>query len=670
MAITRDVPELIQEGFMSLFDMFESLGLVVILGGLALAQANSSSEIPLILSLFIIMPVLMMIFVRCRHEKTERLELHLFFCQTEVLSLIQQITSNFRLITDYWQQPTMVKAFGGKVQATNKAAMAALIRKIENGEFAPFVTTCAVCTYVLFNFDAVAEGDLPLGIFISTVAAWRGIGGAYQRAYHDMLKIQHALAPLRNIAYYMNLPVDTGDRMEQSRWCIKTFAEESQLAQDQLFRNQEACSIFLEPGRMVARGKTKDEAHYPQDLFRINAENIDFAYPTRTGGGAHVLHRANFHIPQGNLVVVSGSRGSGKKTVLELIAGVILTGNNGKMFVPPHLRLLHVAKEPQSIPELDIFSNIIFGTEDPADHKVSRVLRICQRLGLKPEVLHMVENASKAHRSSSATSALKAKAVGSAASVVLREAKGKMVRGMHSFPFTEQCLLNLCRAFVMNPEVLILHKPLENFNLMNARRVLDLLREFVDMRGLEKPPEDLLLRRPRTVIMSVDGSEALEVADMMFSVNDGSVNHVDLVALSEVHKSVTKFFYQVDADGDGLLGRRDFLRTIQVCPEYLGFFGVPEGTDERQAQLTLEEVYSIIDDGNNGELDVEEMCEYLISAFDRDLPKLAQALKQPHGVIVKVAKRSSQDVWAGTDEIPPDNPIPKQTPCVPARRPG
>lgn len=30
---------------------------------------------------------------------------------------------------------------------------------------------------------------------------------------------------------------------------------------------------------------------------------------------------------------------------------------------------------------------------------------------------------------------------------------------------------------------------------------------------------------------------------------------------------VTKFFYQVDADGDGLLGRRDFLRTIQVPPK-------------------------------------------------------------------------------------------------------
>ena len=29
--------------------------------------------------------------------------------------------------------------------------------------------------------------------------------------------------------------------------------------------------------------------------------------------------------------------------------------------------------------------NIIFGSDDPADHKPSRVLRICQRLGLKPE---------------------------------------------------------------------------------------------------------------------------------------------------------------------------------------------------------------------------------------------------------------------------------------------
>ena len=81
-------------------------------------------------------------------------------------------------------------------------------------------------------------------------------------------------------------------------------------------------------------------------------------------------------------------------------------------------------------------------------------------------------------------------------------------------------------------------------------------------------------------------------------------------------------------------------------------------------------MYSIIDDGNNEQLDVEEMCEYLISAFDRDLPKLSDALKQPQGVRVKIAKRKGLDVWARTDDIPPDSPIPKQTACTPARRPG
>ena len=37
------------------------------------------------------------------------------------------------------------------------------------------------------------------------------------------------------------------------------------------------------------------------------------------------LSEATFHIPQGNLVVLSGNRGSGKKTVLELMAGVVGT---------------------------------------------------------------------------------------------------------------------------------------------------------------------------------------------------------------------------------------------------------------------------------------------------------------------------------------------------------
>ena len=55
--------------------------------------------------------------------------------------------------------------------------------------------------------------------------------------------------------------------------------------------------------------------------FRICATNISFAYPEHTGGGSSILYRTSFQIPQGTLVAITGPRGSGKKTVLELVAG-------------------------------------------------------------------------------------------------------------------------------------------------------------------------------------------------------------------------------------------------------------------------------------------------------------------------------------------------------------
>ncbi|CAJ1400718.1 unnamed protein product [Effrenium voratum] len=681
MAITRDVPELISEGFMSLFDLIEGMGLVLILGVTTLAGSHDAADLILSLTLFILLPLGMMIFIRCRHAKTERIEHHLFVCQTETLSLIQQITQNFRLITDYWQQPSMVKSFGGRVRSTNKASTEALVRKIENTEFAPFLTTVAVCTYIVFNFQKVADDVLPLGVFLATVTTWKGVGSAYQRAYKDMLSMQHALAPLRNIVHYMNLPVDTSERMEMSRWQLSRFSEASPEAQRQLFQGVPSQSELLEPGRLVRRGKLKEEAVYPQDLFRICATNISFAYPEHTGGGSNILYRTSFQIPQGTLVAITGPRGSGKKTVLELVAGVLLPASGSRLFVPPHLRVLHVAKDPQSLPELDLFSNVIFGTSARESRLSTRVMKICNRLGLDPEVRKMVEQAAMDYVTE-ASEKTKEKAhgptrEGSAASVVARAMQNKLVRGMHSFPFTEQCLLNLCRAFILNPEVLVLHKPLENFGRLHGRRIVDLLREFVDNRGLEQAPQELHLRRPRTVIMSADGCDFLDSMDILLSVDDGSVSELSLAALAHVRKEVTKLFYGLDVKGDGLLRVKDFTRISEVWPQYQGLFGVPETAEPQEATQILALLFAEIDGGANGGLDIDEMMEYMVASFGRDVQKLEQALKNPEGVLIHKAsyanaKRSNTmplDAWAAPD-IPTDSPIPVQRFGPPTRRPG
>merc|ERR1712046_509579 len=62
--------------------------------------------------------------------------------------------------------------------------------------------------------------------------------------------------------------------------------------------------------------------------------------------------------------------------------------------------------------------------------------------------------------------------------------------------------LALARAFVMNPEVLMMHKPLEPFDEEDKDKILGLLRSFVDDRGLALPDWERRLRRPRTLFFT------------------------------------------------------------------------------------------------------------------------------------------------------------------------
>ena len=48
-------------------------------------------------------------------------------------------------------------------------------------------------------------------------------------------------------------------------------------------------------------------------------------------------------VPQGKLVALVGPHGSGKKTLLSLMGHMIFP-NDGSIFIPSHLRILHVTQ--------------------------------------------------------------------------------------------------------------------------------------------------------------------------------------------------------------------------------------------------------------------------------------------------------------------------------------
>merc|ERR1719482_2531594 len=91
------------------------------------------------------------------------------------------------------------------------------------------------------------------------------------------------------------------------------------------------------------------------------------------------------------------------------------------------------------------------------------------------------------------------------------------------FSSTDVAGVHIARALITNPEVLVVHRPTIYFDEHAGARVLALLHEFVDLRGLEMPITDVARRRPRTCVMSTSSSREVRRADMVLEVKDKRV---------------------------------------------------------------------------------------------------------------------------------------------------
>merc|ERR1719473_1664663 len=99
---------------------------------------------------------------------------------------------------------------------------------------------------------------------------------------------------------------------------------------------------------------------------------VDFAYTN-----SQALNTSGtMTIQQGILCAIIGAPESGKSTILRILGGVVLPKPGG-FFIPAHLRVLHVDREPFFF-HGTLLENLSFGVRagDP-DGQIDRVLRIC-----------------------------------------------------------------------------------------------------------------------------------------------------------------------------------------------------------------------------------------------------------------------------------------------------
>ena len=229
----------------------------------------------------------------------------------------------------------------------------------------------------------------------------------------------------------------------------------------------------------------------------------------------------NMRLPQGKLVAIVGPPSEGKGTVMRLLSADMFptfkeadstampdasNGSSlapGSFFVPPHLRVVAVQETPMILgPKESIFENITFGIKmSPATDLVAletRARAIARRLGLSTPLLN--------------THFKKTNYVGASGARITR---------------TDRQIISLSRAFLMNPEFMVVHKPDALLSPEQSASLLAMMREYVAKRGVElDSKEPLVKRRRRTLVFTASRRDLADKAELIFEAKGGHVAQI------------------------------------------------------------------------------------------------------------------------------------------------
>jgi ABC-type multidrug transport system fused ATPase/permease subunit len=265
---------------------------------------------------------------------------------------------------------------------------------------------------------------------------------------------------------------------------------------------------------------------FPVDFVSIKCIDVSFSYGTGKDT-VTVIRNTSIEIPQGIALCVCGPRGHGKSTFLQLLSNVLLP-DSGEVFVPPHLRVLHVSNEAFFI-EDDVRENLFFGhgSQEVSNAQWQRALRICERLAFSHRLMDYVQSD--------------------------QSTVDWMLNNAAVLSQSDRALLHFTRAFIYNPEVLVIHSPTLQLDGQLQKPLLESLRAFVDERGLEMPPESRHKRRPRTVIFSTNSLHGLNYADQFMLCQDQTLRYVTREYVSDLFSTWRGYHLE----GSRTLGEED-----------------------------------------------------------------------------------------------------------------
>jgi len=467
MVITRDAETLVASGYSAFLALVAAIGRLLLLLIYEIISPyiwdvpmSFSSLLPLLA-----FPVLMGTFIILRGRKTSRALAAKHASEMEMVTHVQQAAAVYRLIADYNRRPKYVAKFEETVDQFNNDEDVSSLVLANNAQCAPWLAVLFVSMFTIIGGIQVLDDKLSLGKFLTTLRIFQTIGDSWGTIYAVLLNMQIVIPTLERVVWFMNLPTDISQRRELNRK-----------------RRGDTITHWGHKRPLKAEG-------IPLDSLPIIVSKVRFSYEQSAQAISQMNQTGTMKISQGEFVALVGPRGQGKSTLLKILGGVILpdiSEKDGNLFIPSHLRVLHVSMEPLFF-RGTLLENLIFGVApDDPDGRKERVVAICQRLGLPDNIQNLVDTDDR--------------------------------EWIHVLTQTQRYLLSICRALVANYEVCCMHKPSLVFDELDSETILQVLRDFVTYKGIEQDASTSYLRRPRTCIVTVEKTVGVDLADRIFCV--------------------------------------------------------------------------------------------------------------------------------------------------------
>jgi ABC-type multidrug transport system fused ATPase/permease subunit len=495
LSLLSDIPEMVHCGFIAITPFLRFIGKLAVVAYFIMQRNPKLSWV------LVLWPSLLVAFIAFRYKTLMAIGDEKDEDKKKVRNFVTEVTDDFDLIGPYHTRPQMALMFRNLIKKFQEGRVREGTEELHNHYFSPWLGTLFIGAYVAFGSSAVFDKQLSLGDFLTTIHVFKDVGGECKEMYKRIYDLCMSTGALG----------DTIDRLNADSNC-KRWVKRNEESR-QLVRNH--CKTLT-----AATGSASI------DELPLSLKSVNFKYqPERE----YVFQNVQIDIKQGKLVAIIGDMHAGKTTFAKLI-GELLLLQEGQLDVPSHLHVLLVEQRPFILESLSCFENMSFGTahNEPDQsvlwRTVERVADRMDEIRSVPIVKEMLKNEKSAYDAIQSTTDPEAYNVDSKKCCAccrpnksehlehmtgndmlnLLESSGENLDWVDQLSLVDRFIFSLARAFVHNPEVLIVDRPMRWFESVARRnQMFTLFREFVDNRGLGLDKQAAPFARPRTCIMTL-----------------------------------------------------------------------------------------------------------------------------------------------------------------------